>query len=241
LLVTIWELGEAAGPLFIAPLSEVYGRYPVFNIANICFIIGTLVAAASQSTLVFVFARFLTGCAVASNVLNPSIIGDMLPPEERGSPMSLIMLAPLMGGAVGPAIAGALAQTLGWRQVLCLAALIAIVCEFAFFTLLRETYKPRILQKRVKRIRRYSSNPETLALARSVMTGTGRTKSAIWESMKRPARVFYGSSVLQLLSLYGALEFSMFYVMSTSLPDILNDVYNFPPSLSGASFLCFSK
>jgi MFS family permease len=34
LLVTIWELGEAAGPLLIAPLSERYGRYPVFNIAN---------------------------------------------------------------------------------------------------------------------------------------------------------------------------------------------------------------
>lgn len=28
LLVTIWEMGEAAGPLFLTPLSEVFGRYP---------------------------------------------------------------------------------------------------------------------------------------------------------------------------------------------------------------------
>ena len=45
LLVTIWELGEAAGPLLIAPLSELLGRSPVFhaftasckNLSNVTF------------------------------------------------------------------------------------------------------------------------------------------------------------------------------------------------------------
>ncbi|KAK0745557.1 hypothetical protein B0T18DRAFT_409707 [Schizothecium vesticola] len=47
LLVTIWELGEAAGPLLIAPLSEMYGRYPVINGANMLFIVATVLAATS--------------------------------------------------------------------------------------------------------------------------------------------------------------------------------------------------
>jgi MFS family permease len=75
LLVTIWELGEAAGPLLIAPLSESFGRYAVYNGANVVFIIGTVIVALSQNTGLLIFARFLTGLAVASNVLNPSIIG----------------------------------------------------------------------------------------------------------------------------------------------------------------------
>lgn len=102
LFVTIWELGEAAGPLFIAPLSEIFGRYPVYNAANILFIGGIILSALSHDVNLLVFSRFLTGCAVATNVLNPAIVGDMYPSASRGSPMSIVMLAPLIGGAIGP-------------------------------------------------------------------------------------------------------------------------------------------
>ena len=101
IFVTIWELGEAMGPLFLAPLSELYGRFVVFNIANLFFIGGIVITALSQNINLLIFARFMTGCAVASNVLNPAIIGDMFPSESRGAAMSAVMLAPLIGGALG--------------------------------------------------------------------------------------------------------------------------------------------
>lgn len=101
LFVTIWELGEATGPLFLAPLSELYGRFVVYNVANCFFITGIVITALSQSIGLLVFARFLTGCAVAANVLNPAIIGDIFPSESRGAAMSAVMLAPLIGGALG--------------------------------------------------------------------------------------------------------------------------------------------
>lgn len=101
LFVTIWELGEATGPLFIAPLSELFGRFVVYNVANCLFITGIVMTALSQELGVLIFARFLTGCAVAANVLNPAIVGDMFPSESRGAAMSAVMLAPLIGGALG--------------------------------------------------------------------------------------------------------------------------------------------
>lgn len=118
LFVTIWELGEATGPLFLAPLSELYGRFVVYNVANCFFIAGIVLTALSQNIKLLIFARFLTGSAVAgalcvrsaqrlvadeieANVLNPSIIGDMFPSETRGAAMSAVMLAPLVGGALG--------------------------------------------------------------------------------------------------------------------------------------------
>ena len=82
LFVTIWELGEATGPLFTAPLSEIFGRFVVYNVANCLFIAGIIITALSQSLSLLIFARFLTGCAVAANVLNPAIIGDMFPSES---------------------------------------------------------------------------------------------------------------------------------------------------------------
>jgi MFS family permease len=238
LLVTIWELGEAAGPLLIAPLSEVYGRYSVFNCANVLFILWTVIAASSRTSGLFIFSRFMTGVAVASNVLNPAIIGDILPSKQRGSAMATLMFAPLLGGAVAPAIAGTIAQTIGWRQVLWGAALLAGVCELVFLLFLRETYKTRILLQRASRLRKEGID---VVLEIPVDAEVESTSLAIWRSIKRPLAVFSGSFVLQILSLYGAFMFTFFYIMSTSLPEILHDVYQFPPASTGSSFLIFSK
>ena len=104
LFVTIWELGEATGPLILAPLSELFGRFRVYNTANCLFIVGIVITALSQDLRLLIFSRFATGCAVAANVLNPAIISDMFPSDSKGAAMSAVMLAPLIGGALGYAV-----------------------------------------------------------------------------------------------------------------------------------------
>lgn len=239
LLVTIWELGEAAGPLLIAPLSEVFGRYPVMNGANVLFILATALAAVSQSTTVFIGARALTGLSVASNVLGPAIVGDMFISEQRGSAISCIALAPLIGGSLGPAIGGAIAETIGWRFVLWLSVCLALVCELVFFTYFRETYKVAVLRRRAARLRKETGNSNL----RTVYDVEDRKSSfhKIWECAVRPAIVLSGSSVLQVMSLHGAVSFSYYYIFSTTLPEILQDMYGLSPAAAGLAFLSFSK
>lgn len=237
LFVTIWELGEAAGPLLIAPLSEVFGRYPVYNACNILFAAGVAMTALSQDVHVLIFARFLTGCAVASNVLNPAIIGDIFPRQTRGSGMSAIFLAPLVGGAIGPSVSGALGQAIGWRGVMWLAFGLAATTELTYLVLLRETYKVPILQRRAARIRKETGDDSYKS---KFDLDVSYSLRSILRSMFRPVEVFFSSLVLQLLSLWGALVFSFFYVMSTTLPDMLEDIYGFDASLKGVSFLSFS-
>ncbi|RFU27848.1 hypothetical protein B7463_g8505, partial [Scytalidium lignicola] len=239
LLVTVWELGEAAGPLLIAPLSEIYGRYPTFNVANCIFILGVILAALSRSVNLLIFARFLTGFAVASNVLNPAIIGDIFPSESRGSGMSLVMLAPLIGGAVGPAISGVIAESLGWRRILWMSAVLAILCEVTFFILLRETYKVPILQRRAARLRK-ETNDESLKSAWDVETAGMTLWSALRSSLMRPLHVMLDSGVLQIMSFYGGLMFTLFYMIATTLPEMLTEIYHFSPAQTGSSFLSFS-
>src|SRR3569833_1954369 len=199
LLVTIWELGEAAGPLLIAPLSEMYGRYPLMNFCNSLFVACIILAAVSQSTTLFITARALTGLAVASNVLNPAIVGDMFAPESRGVAMSTIMFAPLIGGAIGPAIAGAVAQSTGWRQVLWMSAALAGACELLFLFCFRETYKVPILRcqdevrnrecKAPHRVRRRRTQLETVvgvgSAARRRTLRLQRANSAVFVWLRR--------------------------------------------------------
>ena len=229
LLVTIWELGEAAGPLILAPMSERYGRYPVFNIANVLFICGSILGVLSQSVGLLIFARFFVGATVASNLLNPAIIGDIFPSDQRGSAMSVVMFAPLLGGAIGPAISGAITETMGWIQTMWLAIGLAVVCEIAFLTCFRETYKVTVLAKMGKPIEENTDTPAPEQEDLGFLT-----------SIARPAKVFFSSFILQILSLYGSLVFTFFYIMSTTLPDILLHEYNFTPAMIGTAFLSFS-
>lgn len=238
LLVTIWELGEAAGPLFIAPLSEHYGRYPVINGAGVLFVAATLLAAMSPSIGVFVAARCLTGLAVATNVLGPAVVGDMFVAEQRGAAMSILLLAPLLGGAVGPAISGALEQTVGWRQVLLIAAGLAAACEALFLTFFKETYRVPILRRKAAALR---DEEHDTALKCTYEHEESRTILRLWEAVTRPIYVLFGSGVLMTLSLFGSVVFSYFYVLAVSLAEILEGIYDLPPALTGTAFMCFSK
>ncbi|KIW04493.1 uncharacterized protein PV09_04250 [Verruconis gallopava] len=240
LLVTIWELGEAAGPLLIAPLSESFGRYPIYNASNILFIIGTIIVAMSRNIELLIFARFLTGLSVASNVLNPSVIGDIFQPEHRGSAISCVFLTTLLGGAIGPAVGASIAQVADWRLVVLIAAVIASACELTFLFFFRETYSVLILQKRALR----QEHNDSVAANKLVKTITGTevegSTNAIWQAIKRPARVFLDSFVLQIMAWYGSIGFTFFYIMSTSLPDILQDCFGLDEAQTGLSFMTFS-
>jgi MFS family permease len=160
----------------------------------------------------------------------------MFESEKRGSAMSLIMLAPLIGGAIGPAISGAIAQSLGWRQVLLVSGGIAILCELLFLTCFRETYKLAILRRRVKKIQRESGE------FANVNAGGGQESVAkLWHAITRPFAVLFGSSVLMLLSIFASIAFSFFYVMCISLPEVLLEEYEFTPAQAGTAFMSFSK
>lgn len=226
LLVTIWELGEAAGPLIIAPLSETVGRWPVMNVANTLFVLATALAAVSQTTPTLIVSRALSGLFVTSNVLSPAVVGDIFDPEHRGSPMSLVMLSPLVGGAVGPAISGAIAESFNWRWVLWMATILAGTCELLFFACFRETYKVPILRRRTKQLQRGTYPPSS-----------EKDKGELLESIVRPFIVFGSSGVLMALSLFGSVVFAHFYNMATTLPTILEDIYGLSPTLTGTALI----
>lgn len=83
-------LGFAVGPLFVAPLSELYGRVLVCNVCNIVFTISTIASALLKSLAMLIGFRFLAGCAgVASITTGGGSIADLTVPENRGFAMAV--------------------------------------------------------------------------------------------------------------------------------------------------------
>jgi hypothetical protein len=60
-VVSVYVLGFAFGPLVLAPLSEMYGRLPIYHVCNICFLAFTIGCALATNINMLIGFRFMAG------------------------------------------------------------------------------------------------------------------------------------------------------------------------------------
>lgn len=97
-VVSVFVLGFAIGPLAIGPLSESFGRQPVYLISSILFVVFTIACAVSSSFNQLIVFRFLSGCTGSAPLtLGGATIGDIFIPEQRGKAMAFWGMGPMIG------------------------------------------------------------------------------------------------------------------------------------------------
>lgn len=117
-VVSVYILGYALGPLFIAPLSELYGRLPLYHASNLGFVVFTIACALSSNLNMLIGFRFVEGLFGSCPLtIGGGTIADMIIQEKRGGVMAIWALGPLMGPVIGPVAGGYLSQAKGWRWV----------------------------------------------------------------------------------------------------------------------------
>ncbi|TVY34556.1 Efflux pump [Lachnellula subtilissima] len=167
-ITSIYLLGYCFGPLVIAPLSELYGRYIIYNACNTIFLIFTM------------------SCAVADSE-GSLIVFHMVPLEKRGMAMSFWIMGPLLGPAFGPLIGAFLGDAKGWRWIFWLITIIAGVVWAGALFLLRESYPFVILKWKTQRLRKETGNQNL----RSALD-TGKIYGDIYLLFTTFDRVFQG-------------------------------------------------
>jgi MFS family permease len=102
LTVSIYFSGFAVGPMFIAPLSELYGRLVIYHACNIIYIGFIIGCALGKNTGMFLVFRFLAGCAASGpSTVGGGTVADVIPPSQRGKVMSLFFAGPFPGPVGG--------------------------------------------------------------------------------------------------------------------------------------------
>jgi DHA2 family lincomycin resistance protein-like MFS transporter len=107
-------------------LSRVTTRQ-AYAIAMTTFCVGTLLAAASWSFGVLVFARVVQASATA--VMMPLLMTTLMrvvSPDDRGRVMGMVSLAMSVAPALGPAVSGIVLQFLSWRWIFLVVLPIAV-------------------------------------------------------------------------------------------------------------------
>ena len=86
----------------IAPLSEMWGRNPLYHGCNVLFIIFNIACAVSSNLNMLIGFRFLAGCAGSSPLaLGGGTIADVTNREQRGTAMAAWIMGPCVLPSTG--------------------------------------------------------------------------------------------------------------------------------------------
>lgn len=233
-MITIFVLGIGVGPLFLGPLSEIYGRYRVVVLSNwfhIAFIIGCSFAPTFPGLIVM---RLLAGVgAAAIMTVAPAVIGDIYAIEKRAFGNTIVVFAQSMGPVCGPICGGFICERLGWRWaywiLLCATGTATALMTF----LMNESYATVVLMRKTERLRKELNRPELQSQLQLKLT----PEELIRRSLIRPTKLLTRSPIVFLLSIYIATLYGLLYLMFTTIPLVFTNTYGWSTELTGLAYL----
>ncbi|KAH8731341.1 major facilitator superfamily domain-containing protein [Phaeosphaeriaceae sp. PMI808] len=233
-VVSVYILGFAIGPLVIAPMSELYGRYHLYNICNVFFVIFNVACALSTSMGMLVAVRFLAGCAGSAPLtLGAGTIADLFPREKRALAMVIWSIGPLFGPVVGPICGGFLVQSVSWRWVFWIISISGGVFGLLLFAVGCETYPPIILERKAAALRKNTGNLKI----RSKLAKDIPARDIFVNAIARPMRMLFLSPIVGLMSLYTAVNYGVLYLFFTTMTFVFKKTYHFSSGAVGLSYL----
>ncbi|KAK8021495.1 MFS multidrug transporter [Apiospora arundinis] len=221
--VSTFLLGFASGPLIFAPLSEVYGRNPVYRTTLALFVLFNLGCALSPNIAALLVFRFLCGFFGSPTVTNSGgSLTDLWPPSHRSVPLALFTAASFLGPVIAPIIGGFLTEYASWRWDFWLVLIISGVVYAAMLLFLPETYAPRLLH--IKEQKHGLQQSQELGLK-------------LRTNITRPTIMFFTEPILFLLSLYMAFVYGILYLDFTAYPYVFQQTRHWDAGISGLTFL----
>ncbi|OMP86512.1 putative transporter C11D3.05 [Diplodia seriata] len=224
--VSTFLLGFAAGPLIFGPLSEVWGRNPIYRAVLLFFVVFNVGCALAPNIASLLIFRFFCGFFGSPTVTNSGgSLTDMWPASHRTVPLALFTAASFLGPVIAPIVGGFVVQYSHWRWNYWIVSILGGVSYTAMLAILPETYAPIILKR--KRALLHKDGPEDDA----------SPKINYYVTLTRPWVMLFTEPILFLLSLYMAFCYGILYLDFTAYPIVFAQTRGWAPGPAGLSFL----
>ncbi|KAI1775353.1 major facilitator superfamily domain-containing protein [Hypoxylon cercidicola] len=236
--VSIYLLGYATGPLFLAPLSEIFGRAGVLTLSNVFFCMWHIGCALSPGLRYLVAFRFSAGVGGSGCMtLGGAIIGDLFPIEKRGVALSIWALGPLIGPTVGPLVGAFIAGSIGWRWAFWIVLIPSAVLTTILAIFLPETNHKVLIQRKTKRVRKELNRHNLIACYDADESQKVSQLTILLTGMLRPLKMLIFAPMIFIQSLYVSFIYGSVYLMYNSIPPTFEQRYGWSTGISGLVFI----
>jgi EmrB/QacA subfamily drug resistance transporter len=117
-VVTAYLLASTiSGPLY-GKLGDLYGRKPILQFAIVLFLVGSALCGASQTMTQLIGFRALQGLGAGGLMVTTiAVVGDIIPPRERGRYQGYFGAVFGVSTVIGPLLGGFFVDNLSWRWI----------------------------------------------------------------------------------------------------------------------------
>ncbi|KAH7126715.1 major facilitator superfamily domain-containing protein [Dendryphion nanum] len=140
----LYMLGLGLGSIFASPTAILWGKRPVYLAAIIIFMLSSIWCALSPNYISLVIARIVMGFAVSPVECLPSAtVAEIFFLHERAYRLGIYTLLLLGGKNLIPLVSAVIIQSLGWRWVFWVVAMVVGFCFFLILLFVPETFWDR--------------------------------------------------------------------------------------------------
>ncbi|PNS17928.1 hypothetical protein CAC42_3887 [Sphaceloma murrayae] len=140
----LYMMGLGVGSALLSPTAILYGKRTVYLAAAVCFILTSIWCALSPNFASLGVARIFQGIAVSSVECLPSAsVAEIYFLHEKAYRLGIYTLLLLGGKNLVPLVSAAVIQSLGWRWVFWIVAIVVGFCLALLFFFVPETFWDR--------------------------------------------------------------------------------------------------
>lgn len=222
LALSLYVLGLAIGPVVLAPLSEYFGRQPVYLVSWFTHFMFQLPLALAPNIGTLLVCRFIAGFAGGAPLTNTGgTISDLWRRNESGGPMAVYGLSSTFGPPLALVLSGYIGLNLGWRWIFwVLMAITGLFWVLLVFTI-PETRHTIILQKKTKRVRKTMRN-ENLKAADSITDANADERKGLHHlfaiTLTRPFHFLFTEPITFFAAIYNGFLYGLVYLFNEAFP-----------------------
>ncbi|KAI1877170.1 uncharacterized protein JN550_001242 [Neoarthrinium moseri] len=236
--VSIFLLGFAVGPLFLAPMSEIFGRKIVLILANSFFCCMEIGCALPPNLGSLVAFRFLAGVGGSVNLtIGGGIIADLFPIEERGFAMSIWTIGPTIGPSVAPLVGAFIAGSIGWRWAAWICFIPSTLVTGLLVFVFPETNHRVLIKHKTSKLRKELGRPELESCYETPESRSLSNAAILRLGLLRPLKLLFLSPIIFTISLYISFVYGTLYLMYNSVPTVFQTIYGWSTGVSGLAFI----
>ncbi|KAH6848511.1 major facilitator superfamily domain-containing protein [Alternaria alternata] len=232
--LSLFVAGLGTGPMVLSPLSEFFGRRPIYIVSFTFFLIWLIPCALTPNIHTMLIARFFDGLAGSAFLsVAGGTVGDVFATHDLSAPMMVYAASPFIGPEVGPLVGGFIVENTSWRWCFYMLIIWSGIQLSLIILFVPETYHPVLLRRKAIRLRKETGNQEWIAPIEKIDRPIAET--VLWSCI-RPFQLLFFEPMCLSLCILSAILLGILYLFFGAFPLVFRTIHGFSLSQVGLAF-----